>query len=82
MWQRRDYSLSPRACPPVTTGQPASRMRLRASSILRSSFRPAGFLEDEGYKVAAQIIPANKDGLTWIYNGERLDRWRLGAGRP
>lgn len=27
----------------------------------------AGFLEDEGYKVAAQIIPANKDGLTWIY---------------
>ncbi|WP_208948479.1 sugar ABC transporter substrate-binding protein [Segnochrobactrum spirostomi] len=27
----------------------------------------AGFLEDEGYKVAAQIIPANKGELTWIY---------------
>ncbi len=27
----------------------------------------AGFLEDEGYKVAAQIIPANKGQLTWLY---------------
>jgi len=27
----------------------------------------AGFLEDEGYKVAAQIIPAHKGELTWLY---------------
>ncbi len=27
----------------------------------------AGFLEDEGYKVAAQIIPAHKSDLTWLY---------------
>mgnify|MGYP000853161239 FL=1 len=27
----------------------------------------AGFLEDEGYKVASQIIPANKGELTWLY---------------
>ena len=26
-----------------------------------------GFMEDDGYKIASQIIPANKDGLTWIY---------------
>ncbi len=26
-----------------------------------------GFMEDDGYKVASQIIPAHKDGLTWIY---------------
>lgn len=26
-----------------------------------------GFMEDDGYKVAAQMIPAHKDGLTWIY---------------
>ncbi len=26
-----------------------------------------GFMEDDGYKVAAQIIPAHKEGLTWIY---------------
>jgi ribose transport system substrate-binding protein len=26
-----------------------------------------GFMEDDGYKVAAQIIPAHKAGLTWIY---------------
>jgi ABC-type sugar transport system substrate-binding protein len=27
----------------------------------------AGFLEDEGYKIAAQIIPAHKGELTWLY---------------
>jgi ribose transport system substrate-binding protein len=27
----------------------------------------AGFLEDEGYKVASQIIPAHKGELTWLY---------------
>jgi ABC-type sugar transport system substrate-binding protein len=26
-----------------------------------------GFMEDDGYKIAAQVIPAHKDGLTWIY---------------
>lgn len=26
-----------------------------------------GFMEDDGYKVASQIIPAHKAGLTWIY---------------
>lgn len=26
-----------------------------------------GFLEDAGYKVASQIIPANKGELTWLY---------------
>lgn len=26
-----------------------------------------GFMEDDGYKVASQIIPAHKQGLTWLY---------------
>ena len=26
-----------------------------------------GFMEDDGYKIASQIIPAHKDGLTWMY---------------
>ncbi|MDQ0467327.1 sugar ABC transporter substrate-binding protein [Labrys wisconsinensis] len=47
----------------VTGFQDAVKGKLETIAVVPT----AGFLEDEGYKVAAQIIPANKGVLTWLY---------------
>ena len=47
----------------VTGFEDAVKGKLTTVDVVPSG----GFMEDDGYKVASQIIPAHKDGLTWIY---------------
>lgn len=47
----------------VTGFQEAAKGKLTTVEV----FPSGGFMEDDGYKVASQVIPANKEGLTWIY---------------
>jgi ribose transport system substrate-binding protein len=47
----------------VTGFEDAVKGKLTIVDIVPSG----GFMEDDGYKVASQIIPAHKDGLTWMY---------------
>lgn len=47
----------------VTGFEEAAKGKLTTMEVVPSG----GFMEDDGYKVAAQIIPAHKEGLTWLY---------------
>lgn len=47
----------------VTGFQTAAKGKLDTIEIVPSG----GFMEDDGYKVASQIIPARKKDVTWIY---------------
>ena len=47
----------------ATGFQDAAKGKLEVVDVVPT----AGFLEDEGYKVAAQIIPTRKGELTWLY---------------
>jgi ribose transport system substrate-binding protein len=47
----------------VTGFEDVAKGKLTVTDVVPS----AGFMEDDGYKVASQIIPAHKQALTWIY---------------